>query len=43
MQKKYHIQFHVEFGYGNNTPEQFYQFIENYYDGKYKDLEEVSY
>ena len=42
MQKKYHIQFHVEFGYGNNTPVQFYQFIENYYDGKYKDLEEVS-
>ncbi len=39
MKEKYHIKFHLEFGYGNNTPDQFYQFIENYYDGKYKDLE----
>jgi len=42
MQKKYHIQFHVEFGYGSNTEEQFYDFLDNYYNGKYKDLEEVS-
>jgi len=42
MQKKYHIQFHVDFGYRNNTPEQFYEFIDNYYNGKYTDLEEVN-
>ncbi|MCK9319236.1 hypothetical protein [Methanoculleus sp.] len=40
MQEKYHIKFHMEFGYGNNTSEQFYEFLDNYYSGKYKDLEE---
>ncbi|MCE5220090.1 MAG: hypothetical protein LLF98_02180 [Clostridium sp.] len=41
MQNKYHVKFHLEFGYGNNTPEQFYEFIDNYNKGKYKDLKEV--
>jgi len=41
MQEKYHMKFHMEFGYGSNTEEQFYVFLDNYYNGKYKDLEEV--
>ena len=38
LEEKYHMKFHSEFSYGNNTPEQFYEFIENYYNGDYKDL-----
>lgn len=41
LSEKYHAKFHMEYGYGNNTPEQFYKFVENYYKGKYKDLKEV--
>ena len=42
LEEKYHMKFHSEFSYGNNTPEQFYEFIENYYNGKYKDLLNIS-
>jgi len=42
LEEKYHSKFHEEFGYGGNTEEQFYEFLNNYYNGKYKDLEEVS-
>ena len=42
LQEKYHLKFHAEFGYGNNTPEQFYEFIENYYNDEYKDLLNIS-
>ena len=41
LQEKYHLKFHAEFGFGGNTIEQFEEFINNYYSGKYKDLEEV--
>lgn len=41
LEEKYHAKFHEEYGYGGNTEEQFYKFIDNYYNGKYKDLEEV--
>jgi len=42
LEERYHAKFHEEFGYGGNTEEQFYEFLDNYYNGKYKDLEEVS-
>jgi len=42
LEEKYHVKFHEDYGYGNNTEEQFYEFLDNYYNGKYKDLEEVS-
>lgn len=33
-----HQAYHMNFGFGNNTPEQFEEFVNDYYDGKYKDL-----
>ena len=42
LEERYHAKFHEEFGYGGNTEEQFYEFLDNYYNGKYKYLEEVS-
>jgi len=41
LEEKYHMKFHEDFGYGNNTPEQFNTFLDNYYNGKYKNLEKV--
>ena len=41
LEERYHAKFHEEFGYGGNTEEQFYEFLDNYYNGKYKDLEEI--
>jgi len=41
LQEKYHVKFHIEFGYGNNTPEQFYEFIDNFYNGEYQEFEEA--
>ncbi len=37
MVKSFHLKYHAEFG-NDNTPEQFQEFIDNYYNGKYKDL-----
>jgi hypothetical protein len=42
LEEKHHLKFHEEFGYGNNTEEQFNEFLGNYYNDKYKNLEEVS-
>jgi len=41
LEEKYHAKFHEEFGYGSNTEDQFYEFLDNYYNGKYKYLEEI--
>lgn len=42
LSENIHSRFHMDFGYGNNTVEQFEEFINNYYNGKYKDLLNVS-
>jgi len=42
LNENIHFRFHMEFGYGNNTQKQFEEFVNNYYNGKYKDLLDVS-
>jgi hypothetical protein len=41
MTEQWHIQFHTEYGYGKNTEEQFYEFLEKFNEGKYKDMNEM--
>lgn len=41
MEEEYHKEFHKKYGYGDNTPEQFIEFVETFYPEKVDELRKI--